>query len=123
MRNSLCFALCIFLLLPSLALAKRVNPKPVQPVEANGIRYTAEGDGEDQYVIATDLKTSKELWKVKIFHTRIKFWLEEDVQWIFITNLKLSNNSLFVRDEKSRCYAVDLRSHKVRKIDCGSTFL
>jgi hypothetical protein len=86
--------LCILVMLSSSAFPKRVNPKPVQPVEASGIRYSAEGDGTDQYVIATDLRTGKELWKVLVFHTRVSFWLEEDVQWVFITDLKVSATAL-----------------------------
>jgi outer membrane protein assembly factor BamB len=104
------------------ALAKRVSPKPVTPVISAGIRYSAEGDGRDQYVVAADASTGKVLWRVKVFHTHIKFWVEEDVQWVFITNLKISDNSLFVRDEKSRCYSVDLTRKHVKKQQCGSIF-
>ena len=104
------------------ALAKRVSPKPVAPVISAGIRYSAEGDGRDQYVVAADASTGKVLWRVKVFHTHIKFWVEEDVQWVFITNLKISDNSLFVRDEKSRCYSVDLTRKHVKKQQCGSIF-
>lgn len=74
------------------ALAKRVPLKPVPPVVADGIRYSAEGDPRNQYVVATDVATDKLLWKVRVFHMHIKFWIgEEDVQWVFITNLKLAD--------------------------------
>ena len=62
------------------------------------------------------------MWRVKVFHTHIKFWVEEDVQWVFITDLKVSDNSLFVRDEKARCYSVDLNNHRVRKALCSGAF-
>src|SRR3954451_15563710 len=77
------------------ALAKLMPPKPVTPVISGGIRYSAEGDGRDQYVVAADASTGNVLWRVKVFHTHIKFWVEEDVQWVFITNLKIADNSLF----------------------------
>jgi len=105
-----------------IAAAKRVNPKSVAPVVANGIRYSAEGDGRDQYVVATDASTGKELWKVKVFHSRIKFWDEEDVQWVFITDLKIVSNLLFVRDERARCYSVDIKTHRVHKASCDTIF-
>ena len=102
--------------------AKIAPPKPVVPVEANGVRYSADPDGSDQYAVATDIATGKQLWKVKVFHTHIKFWIEEDVQWVFITDLKLMDSSLFVRDGKARCYAVDISSHRVRKAPCSVAF-
>jgi outer membrane protein assembly factor BamB len=105
-----------------VAAAKIAPPKPVVPVEANGVRYSADRDGSDQYAVASDIATGKQLWKVKVFHTHIKFWIEEDVQWVFITDLKLMDNSLFVRDGKARCYAVDINSHRVRKAPCSVAF-
>ncbi len=105
-----------------VAIAKIAPLKPVAPVESNGVRYAADRDGRDQYVIATDIATGKQLWKVRVFHTHIKFWIEEDVQWIFITDLKLVDNSLFVRDGKARCYTVDIKTRRVRKIICPGVF-
>ena len=88
-----------------------------------GIRYSAEGHGRDQYVVAADASTGNVLWRVKVFHTYIKPWWEEDVQWISLSDLKIADNSLFVRDEKSRCYSVDLTRKHVKKQQCGSHFL
>jgi hypothetical protein len=78
--------------------------------------------GRDQYVVAADASSGKVLWRVKVFHTHIKFWVEEDVQWVFITNLKLVGNSLLVRDETPRCYAVDLTKKQVKRQQCGEVF-
>jgi hypothetical protein len=71
------------------AAAKRMSQKPVAPIVSGGVRYSADGDGRSQFVVAEDMATGKELWKVKVFHNRIKPWVEEDVQWVFITDLKL----------------------------------
>jgi len=101
------------------AIAKIPPQKPVLPVESNGVRYTAE---DREYVAATDLATGKQLWKVRIFHTHIKPWLEPDVQFVFIKELKLVGGSLFVRDGKARCYAIGLRNHRVHKTACGQVF-
>jgi hypothetical protein len=104
------------------AIAKIAPLKPVAPVEANGVRYSADGDGRDQFVVATDTATGKEIWRVKVFHTHVKFWIEEDVQWVFITDLRLVDNVLFVRDGKARCYSVDVKTHRVRKAICSGVF-
>jgi len=116
------------------ASAKRRPPKPVHPVLADGVRYSADvpvvvdgvhtprgisDDGKKHYIVATDATTGSELWRAKVFHTHIKFWIEEDVQSVYITNLKLVRNSLFVRDEKARCYSVDIKTHHVRKANCA----
>jgi hypothetical protein len=95
--------------------AKRGAPERVNPVIDHGIEYSASGDGRTQYVVATDLSNHKELWKVEVFHSFIKPWIEEDVQWVFIKDLKLVDNSLLVKDEKLRCYKLDLRSKRVKK--------
>jgi hypothetical protein len=103
-------------------LAKRTNPEPVAPVVAGGVRYSASGDGRDQYVVAEEVSNGKLLWKTKVFHNRIKFWVEEDVQWVFITNLKLVGDSIFVRDEQVRCYSIDLKRKHVKKQNCDGIF-
>jgi outer membrane protein assembly factor BamB len=119
-RSTIVYA--IFLILALNAVAKRISPKPAAPVVANGVRYSAEGDGRNQYISAIDISTGKELWRVKVFHTRIKPWLEEDVQWVFISDLKLIDNFIAVRDESARCYALNLKTHRVRKAPCTKVF-
>jgi hypothetical protein len=111
--------------LPLVALsahAKRIPPKPVAPVMDSGIVYSASGDGADQYLVAKDASSGRELWKVKVFHSHIGFWREPDVQLVFITDLKLMGKSLFVRDERSRCYSIDLTERRVRKHECDGIF-
>jgi hypothetical protein len=109
------FVLCF---LAASSAAKRAAPQPVSPVISGGIRYSAEGNGIDEYVIAADASNGKELWKVRVFHNEINPSLEEDVQWVFITNLKLEGHSLSIRDEKWRCYSLDLATKHVTKRFC-----
>jgi outer membrane protein assembly factor BamB len=106
----------------AVATAKIPPMKPVAPVESNGVRYSAVQDGAGPYVVADDITTGKQLWRVRVFRTRIKPWIEADVQWILIKELKLVESSLFVRDGKARCYAVNTRDHRVRKAVCSSVF-
>jgi len=112
----------LFALFATTATAKRIPPKPVTPVVFEGIRYSADGNGRDQYVVAEDAATGRLLWKVRIFHTRISFWTEEDVQWVYISHLKIMNNSLIVKDERARCYAVELKRRRVKKYRCDDIF-
>ena len=109
-------------LLTAHAVAKRIPPKPVSPVISGGIQYGADGDGRNQYVVATDASSGNVLWKVKVFHNHIKLWMEEDVQWVYITDLKLVDKTLLVRDERSRCYSVDLKRKRVRGANCDGVF-
>jgi len=44
------------------------------------------------------------------------------VQWVYITDLKLVGSSLFVTDEKSRCYSADVTRRRVAKRQCDSVF-
>ncbi|HEU5350304.1 MAG TPA: hypothetical protein VFU55_01815 [Terracidiphilus sp.] len=113
------------IVLPLVALsahAKRIPPKPVAPVTNGGIIYSASGDGVDQFVVAKEISSGKELWKVKVFHNHIRFWMEPDVQFVYITHLKLIDNSLFVLDERSRCYSIDLVKKRVKRRKCGGLF-
>jgi hypothetical protein len=121
-RSKLPIACVVLVFVTLCAQAKRMPPKAVTPVVSGGIRYSAEGDGRDQYVAAADASSGNVLWRVKVFHTPIKSWVEEDVQWVFITNLKLAGNSLLVRDEMSRCYSVDLTKRHVKRQQCGEVF-
>jgi len=116
--------LLLALLTSSISVeAKRAAPAPVAPVVSAGISYSAAGDGRDQYVSAADVSNGKELWRVRIFHNVIDPWLEEDVQWVHISGLKLAGTtSLAVKDEKSRCYLLDLKTKSVRKESCVRIF-
>lgn len=108
-------ALLMVLLAVGPALAKRAAPKPVAPVAYKGTTYTAPNqDGTKAYVVASDSK-GKELFRTKIFDVPIDQKLEEDIQWVFITDLKSDGDSLLVRDEKGRCFAIDLSTHTVKR--------
>lgn len=106
------------LVFPIGMLAKRLPPKPVSPVVYNGVEYSAQGDGRAASVVATDVATRKQLWTVEVFRTRINPLLEEDVQWVFISDLRMVGGALLVKDEKSRCYRLDLATKRIRKDRC-----
>jgi hypothetical protein len=103
--------LAVALLLPSLALAKRVAPAKVEPVIYQGVRYIAPNDdGRRAYIEAWDIQTNKKLWDLTIFTNRIDPTLEEDVQWIFIKTLNIRDGALTVTSERDKIYRIDLKT-------------
>jgi hypothetical protein len=97
------------------AAAKRGAPDTVPPVLFKGVTYSAPNkNGMINYVLASDL-SGKELFRIKVFDMPIDPKLEEDAQWIFITHLELSGDSLLVKDEKGRCFAINLTTRAVKR--------
>lgn len=112
---------CVFLfalLVPLVLWAKRPPPRPVKPVNANGTTYSTDGDGKSAFVVATETSTGRELWKKCIFRMHIESWMEEDVQLVFITEMKLDGNHLWIRDEKGRCFDLQLTNRKSSQRSC-----
>jgi hypothetical protein len=108
----------VALLMPSLALAKRVAPAKIEPVIHQGIRYIAPNDdGRRAYIEARDVQTNKKLWDLTIFTNRIDPTLEEDVQWVFIKALNIRDGALVVISERDKIYRVDLKTKTVRQSD------
>jgi len=109
----------VVLIIPSIAWGKRIPPKPVTPVVFNDVEYSAGGDGKVGWIVATDTTTKSELWTAKVFRIHTHWWKgEEDNQWVFISYLKLEPNALFIKDERSRCYRLDLNTRRVKRDYC-----
>jgi len=118
-HRSVIILLAVVVSLSLTLSAKRAPPQPVAPVFQNNVKYSAAGDGRTGIVIASDASSGKELWRVEIFRVDYNPRLEEDVQDVYITELKLEDNRLLVKDEKLRCYLVDLSTRRVkRKLLC-----
>ncbi|HEV7404170.1 MAG TPA: hypothetical protein VGO11_14615 [Chthoniobacteraceae bacterium] len=96
------------------AQAKRSEPKPVAPVAANGIAYSAPHD-QMGFVIATDTASRKELWRERIYSVQYDADLEKDVQDVFITSLALEGGMLVVTNERGAVYHLDLATRRVTK--------
>jgi outer membrane protein assembly factor BamB len=112
--------LAMALLAPLALWAKRTPPKPVAPVTGDGVTYSTAGDGVEEFVVAAEAQSGKELWRAKIYTVPIKKDLETDVQTIYITRLKLSGAALYVRDEAKKCYQVDVKNQKVGAVSCSA---
>jgi hypothetical protein len=99
----------------SACFAKRAVPSPVPPIVKDGIQYVANECGMG-CVKAIELKTKKELWKVTLYKIEFIKGLEEDVQWVFIKEMKLSGDKLIVTNERNDRYEINLSDHSFSHI-------
>lgn len=107
-------ALCAF---PAAVLAKRIPAPVVEPIVHNGVRYTVPNDkGTKGYVVAWDAATGKKLWKTTIFRKCICPFLEHDVQWVFIRQMRLEEGRLLIVSERVKAYSLDLKTRRVKKV-------
>ncbi|MBN1917350.1 MAG: hypothetical protein JW889_05530 [Verrucomicrobia bacterium] len=107
---------------PRPALAARTKPKDVEPVRYEGVEYRAP-HSKMGHVEAWDISTGKKLWETRVYSLWIKPWLEADVQWVFITELDVRDGKVWVTNERGKCYALDLKSGKVRRSSWKYVFL
>jgi hypothetical protein len=113
------FAVLLPLVVQPVLFGKRLPPKPVSPVTHDGFEYSVGGDGKVGFIVATDIAGGKELWTLRVFRIHTHWWKgEEDSQWVFISDLKLDKNALLIRDERSRCYHLDLSTKRVKPEPC-----
>ena len=92
--------------------AKRGAPKPVEPVLAGNVEYSAPHESLG-VVVATDIKSKKELWRERIYELHINPALERDVQDIFIATLSVEGGVLIITREDGVSFALDLTTRKV----------
>jgi hypothetical protein len=103
-----------FIITVTPALAKRGAPKPVPPVVAGAVEYSAPHELMG-FVVATDSGSRKELWRERIYTIKYVPDLEKDVQDVFITTLVIEGASLIVTNEKAESYALDIATKKITK--------
>ncbi|HET6887521.1 MAG TPA: hypothetical protein VFH87_06310 [Candidatus Udaeobacter sp.] len=107
-------ALFLAVFLPSLISGKRIAPAAVEPVIHEGVRYfVPNDDGRRAYIEAWDVRTNKKLWDLTVFTNRIDPELEEDIQWVFISQLSFRDGTLIVTSERGRTYQIDLRTKAI----------
>lgn len=105
---------CMLFLATSPLLAKRIAPPDIQPLEYDGIRYTAPNDnGRVAYLEAYDIQTGEQLWVTKVFRNIIIPWIEHDAQLVYIRKLEVVQNKLIVTNEKGKIYKVDLKTGRI----------
>jgi hypothetical protein len=107
-----------FLILPSEG--KRIPAPKVEPVVLKGIRYVAPNDnGRTGYIEAWDATTNKKLWKTIVYRIHLDRFLEEDVQWVYITSLRIESGNLIVTNERDGRYSLNLKTRKVERLSPG----
>jgi hypothetical protein len=94
--------------------AKRSAPGVVEPVTVSGVTFSAPG-WPIGIVIATDASSNRELWRQRIYAVRYDRTLEQDVQDVFITSLKLRGNVLVITNERGERFLLDLSTRKVTR--------
>ena len=68
------------------------------------------------YIEAWDINTGQRLWEKRIYDVKIIPGWEEDIQWVFITNLSIRNGKLVVSDEKGIEYEIDVNTGEILSI-------
>ena len=98
------FSLCLFALGSAQSVAKRVAPKPVEPVIYEGVRYAAPATFDRGWatIEAHDARSGKFLWRVQVPRTDYRPGMEKDVEEIFIKDLLIDrkHNQLVVVPER-----------------------
>jgi hypothetical protein len=118
-KRFLLFALALSLTFLNPVQALQIVPEDIEPVVFNGVKYSAPSKlmkcsrgerRECSYSIeARDNETTKKLWDLEIYKVSIGRWLEEDVQWVFITKVEIRDSDLLVTDGRDRKYLVELK--------------
>jgi len=98
------------------AFAKRLPPKSVAPLVADGVRYEVPHLGafhgkaqSGGFVQAWDARKNQLLWDRMIYLIR-------HVQDVYITEIDFDGKALFVRNESSERFEMGLASGKVRAL-------
>jgi hypothetical protein len=104
---------------------KRAAPDPIEPITLDGVRYEpvqfGKARGLEQnggYITATDIKTGKELWLIKIYDVRYLGDMEPDKQDIFISAMELTGDRghLEIENESGARFLMDLKTQHVERI-------
>jgi len=95
----------------SVAFAARTAPPVVAPLVHDGVRYEApNANGRIAWLEAWDEANGRQLWGTAVFKNWINPLLEEDVQWIYIKSLQISDGRVLVTDERGRQHHVDAKT-------------
>jgi hypothetical protein len=107
---------------PVVVLAKRIPAPVVEPIVHKGVRYTVPNDrGTRGYILARDAATGEQLWKKTVFRKCICPFLEHDVQWVFIKEMRLEGERLIIVSERGKSYSLNLETRGVKKLKSQTT--
>ncbi len=107
----------------TVAEGKRLAPKEVVPVVADGVQYTVPHFGafhgrsqNGGYVDAKDVKTRRLIWSRMIYRVQYDLNQARDGQDVFITKIKVKRGRLLVKTERAEEFEMDLSSGLVRAL-------
>lgn len=99
------------------AHAKRGPAPRIDPLLKDGIRFVVPNDdGRRGYVQAQSAESGKVLWEATLFRIKVTKDLEEDVQWVFVSQAKLEGRTLLLVDERHRTFALDIEKKTVKRV-------
>ena len=124
MTKPIHIASSVFLLTSSL-MAKRAAPNKVSAITTEKAVFSVPHFSNEErhqnggFVEAHHPKTKKLLWRIKIYNTNYNPDLEQDIQDVFIKTMSFEkkHNLLIFSDEKSRTFALNLDSKKVKQLE------
>jgi outer membrane protein assembly factor BamB len=94
--------------------ASRNAPAEIAPILYNNIKIIAENSSPDNMGIvqAYDTNTNELIWSTKVYEVDMKPNIEEDTQWVFISEMKIDGDKLIVVNEKREVYTLDPNTGK-----------
>ena len=110
---------------PGLPSASRGAPPDVPPVLRDGVLFEELMDNDvpgldprTTYLVARDAATRAPLWTVALYTVPLIPELETDVQAVFFSSLRSSDDGtrLLVEDERGRRYAVDIATRTAQAL-------
>ena len=104
-------------LLSLQAQAKHIRPR-IEPVEINGVRFTAPNDqGFRGYVEAWGASSGEKLWETTIYHVFFRLPLPElDHYYCVIVKMKTKDGKVLVENDHDKWYSLDPTTRKTRRI-------
>ena len=93
---------------------KRVDPETVRPVMYGQVTLTAPAS-KMGYIVAYD-SSGNELWNVRIYKVQYNVFLEKDVQGVYINNIQLRKDNLWIRNDIDEDYILNLKTLVVTKL-------
>lgn len=95
------------------------SPAVIPPITYNNIRISAENSSPENMGIvqAFDANTNELIWSTKVYQVEIDPDVEDDTQWIFISEMKIDGDKLLIVNEKKEVYSLDPETGKALNED------
>jgi hypothetical protein len=110
--------------MPTYPTASRPSAPEVPPIEHQGVRYEQDrhddraGDQAGGYLAATDIKSGKRLWRIKVYQVGDQRPAGVPVQARYFRSMQLAPGgaALIIENEAGGVYHVDLASQSSKQV-------